>query len=146
MRLFSRDDERLDLPRWRFRLPRPSRALRPLAAAALVCLAALVLMSTNGHAEMPAAEKPVAQKTRATVPKGMVGLTVEVSSPTAATLVPGDRIDVLATAMDTATVAEAALVLAIRGDQVFVAVPPEAAERIAAIPADARITVAVRSP
>lgn len=141
MRLFSRNDERLDMPRWRLRLPRPGRALRPLAAAALVCLAALVLLSTNGHVE-----KPVVEKTRATVPKGLVGVTVQVSSPTAATLAPGDRIDVLATAADTATVAEAALVLAIRGDQVFVAVPREAAERIAAIPADARITVTVRSP
>jgi hypothetical protein len=138
MRLFSRDDERLDMPRWRFRLPRPSRALRPLLAAALVCLAALVLFSTNGNDEKPAVEKP-----RTTVPKGMVGVTVEVTS---ASLAIGDRIDVLATTTTTATVAEAALVLAIRGNQVFVAVPKEAAERIAAIPADARITVTVRSP
>ncbi|WP_163511640.1 hypothetical protein [Fodinicola acaciae] len=146
MRLFTRDDERLDTAPWRFRLPRPSRALRPLAAAALVCLAALVLLSANDTAGQPTAAAPKPKDSRAAVPSGLVGVTVEVSSAAAATLRPGDHIDLLATAADTTTVAESALVLATGASQVFVAVPREAATRIAAIPADARITVTVRSP
>ncbi|WP_344314822.1 RcpC/CpaB family pilus assembly protein [Fodinicola feengrottensis] len=153
-------DLRPDRRSWRFwvRLPRPGRVVRPAVAAALVCLAGLVLLAAGPDpvASQPS-PTPSAPRPRL-VPPGQVGLTVEIGTSAAQALQVGDRIDVLAATQPggsatAVVVASDAQVLAVRAadatadhaEAIFIAIPPDAAARIAAIPTEARITVAVLS-
>jgi hypothetical protein len=159
-------EERLDKAPFLLRLPRRGPLLRFSIAAALVCLAVLILLvgGSSTAPARPAAGCPASPATpprpstpvRPVPPAGTVGVPLTLpSASSAAVLRSGDRVDVLATvAGQPGTVlAESVLVLSVRsvadlgGDTaLYVAASPRAARRLAGAAPDTRLAVTVRPP